>query len=633
MVDDHDTGDEPARQLEITLHPDANTGALLLLVKGSGKDAATAIQVRPGMDLAERLADKTLPAAAREAMEQVELAVEDLLERLAGSAVDRARFMLGGWQADFSGKDPQPGVFAAIRGLLEKEAQDDPTAREVLDNNTLVDHFARELHREATVLLDKLGKAGFPPRNEDEAIRATDGVLWADEILARHLETLGTDGVAEQVREKARERWRAYSAQDAGDETRPGSGNLWRGWYDLHEKLGRYPYPFLFFVAGALWLGRLREELGARPLSAQVVVVGDDHQEGDPDRYARILKPLAPISWAMGGTGNVLEIDGTQYAAQPANPRVDCVVPRSWEVVRHEAGAAKPGQSFLPLQMPGVDPLPLALVSQTGSVAMARRSGAVLSPHAGKIALLLLASAPRPDAMVTAELVDIARAINPDADRIQRSHLVSTARGLLDIESAVVVSPDDWTRIRCFDMRVPVDPDNPKRSQRIEWKLGGLFVSEMRLKSLPSGRRDSYAGYFVINLDGAMRLPVARDAMLRHYIRAAAVWNDSHGIGKGRGFEASRMQWFTMNRWLALANALSARAADAMAGTRTVSSARQGQYLDRQRGKKDLDALHDRRLIRMEVRGRSGEIRPMPPEDLLEAWQAFRDGKAIRRKL
>lgn len=391
---------------------------------------------------------------------------------------------------------------------------------------------------------------------------------------------------------------------------------LWKLW--IPDPPALYP-PFAYFLATALWKDVVEPGLSARPLSVHVVTVGEDG-------YAKIPKGLAPISWAAGGQGEFLEIDGSRFVKEPTGPRVGAIaIPRSWEVVQRQKGSTKPSEQVLPLRFPGTDPLPLAIVGQAGS------HPSVLSPHAGKLALLLLASATTPKIVVSDSLEALARGINPNARTIQPTHLKSTAKGLLELYQLEVVNPDNWTRIRCFDMRVPLDLNKLDKQQPIEWKLGGLFLDDMRRQWLTSPNRDSYAGWFVINLDGAMRLDARRDADLRHYIRAAVSWNDAHGIGPGKGFEPDRMPWFPVERWLALANSLSARAADAIAGERKSKGSRQGRYLDRKRGFETLDNLHDLGLIRIEKRGRSGELRPMPPEDLLEAWEGFKTGKGKRR--
>lgn len=585
--------------------------------------------------------------------------VSDGGDVLQVTTAEQRRQVAAVWRERLRGltrRDPSDAaLFAAL--FVTNAAQRDPgsmhflTARDVLgrldddNDDAAADKLARALANAARDLAERVDAHGALDQlaealKHDDGDQADAADAWAmeaatawDEALADLLDGLGKRGKSYAAAVRERTRLRADELADAlqkmslpVEAPEAPSGLLWGEWLDFDEVFDDVGHlcPALVRLADALWSDVVRPSLHALPMAIHAVEVLGSDDDDDADLFVKLPKALAPLSWAMGGAGNVLEIDGELYAAEPTAPRV-CVVPRSWDLLPSAATKGPASQRVLPLQIPGDDPLPLAIVSQ---------SRATLSPQAGKAALVLLATARGVDTTVRAELGDLARLIYPDT-RIRKTHLTSLARGLHELEGLYAVNPDDWTKVRCFDLRVPIDPRRPRKDQAVEWRMGGLFMSAVRREWLlrEPDAVDSLRGHFVINLSGAMRLPMLRDSLLRHYVRAAAVWNDAHSRAAAGGFNPDQMPWYPMGQWLGLVNSLSTRAADYMAGKGRGGRARVSKAEDQKRGASDLAELHDRGLLVLEKKGRSWDIRPMPPEDLLEAWEGFRKARGRRRPL
>ena len=533
-------------------------------------------------------------------------------------------------------------------------------AAELLRVATLTPHNPTPIEIEAcAAALDKVGEKGDDARagllealrRHLDAWKGTVGdtldeledcaILPLDEALARYMAAeMGEPGVqaAGYIREAAAERMDAYTGEAQQIEALRDHRALWKLW--ALPVVGAPLVRGLSLLARVAWdhEARVEVETARHGLAASVVVLGKD---GDRDQYAGIQKAIAPVAWAFGGEGNFVDIgDGDQYAATPDAPKV-AIVPRSYEILANDHDRFSPKQGALPLHYPGNDPLVWAIVKQARG-GHSEATGALPSAHAGKLALLTLActlQTSRPAAATTTatgSLEQWTHAINPSVRYIQKTHLKSTAAGLIEMEAMVAVDPANHSRVRCFDMQVPVDPDRPRKETVVEAKMGGLFSETVwRQRALETGKRDSFKGFFVINLTGAMRLPVARPALLRHYIRAALGWNDAHGFGKGAGFVRERLPWVPLDDWLAVVNQLGQRTVDLLKERRGSGSRYQGIHRNRKKGQEDLDRLYDgAKLIEIETRGKGGkqEIRVLPTEGIVEAWDGF-GRKARRRKV
>ena len=447
-----------------------------------------------------------------------------------------------------------------------------------------------------------MGDDAALPKNEDGAMRAADvdgdPLLWLDEAFAGYLESMGEacTEMAAEVRKAARKRWAKRGQGTIDDE--PENGLLLKSWINLGADDRADLYPYLQWLAIAVWRAEVRPELTAPEFAPSVVVVGGED-------YTKLPKPTAAISWGFGGAG--VAVDDDRFTAQPDAPRVQ-VVPKSWSIVQGEDLQCQPHQTTLPLEIPGDTPLTLAMGGQPGTV--------IPSPG-GKLLVLMLATAHGGD-MTKGPLGELARYIYPGR-RVQRSNLEQIAKVLNIADKLCAVLPDG-TALRCFDVRWPavgVDPE-----QVVGWGLGRFFLDMARRATATAHGLRALRGEFVVNLTGIMRLP-RRDALLRNYIQAAALWNDANTPGKPGDFNADYLKRYTVDRWAALVNTLS---------TAGVARDRRKLWRDKRDTLKDLEVLHDRGMIRIERAGKKGEITLLPPDDLLEARRLIRGGAARPKK-
>jgi len=627
--------------------------------------------LRQAMEVADAMRSLVYANAAQlnQWAETMALAVKDLEERhrrLQEEAVFAAEWswtLLEDFATEDEGVPPYTDAIALVAVLEREHSKGDSLAGELLaagkqqeeglprfTEGAPLRRFIEEVRRHVGVMREAIGMgddADLPKTEEDAARRAPgDGepVLWIDERFAQWLEQSFSKTGAElaaAVRRGSRARWKRIESHE-GD--KPVNGRLFGLWIDMEadpdDRRRGDLFPFRQILAVAVWQEIVRPELEAerRGLTARVVVLG---KEGDRDQYAGIQKAIAPVAWAFGGEGNFVDIgDGDQYAATPDAPKV-AIVPRSMEILVDADGKFSPRQGALPLHYPGDDPLVWAIVKQARG-GRSEATEALPSAHAGKLALVTLACTLDPGqpastaATATGTLEQWTKAINPDVRYIQKTHRKAAARGMIEMEAMVAVDPANHSRVRCFDMQVPLDPDRPRKETVVEAKMGGLFSETIwRQRALETGRRDSFSGYFVINLTGAMRLDVRRPSLLRHYIRSAMAWNDAHGIGGGAGFMRERLPWTPLDDWLAIVNQLGQRAVDLRKERKGSGSRYQGLHESRKKGRQDLERLYEEaKLIELEIRGRRGkqEIRTLPTEGIVEAWEGFAR-KARRRKV
>jgi hypothetical protein len=446
------------------------------------------------------------------------------------------------------------------------------------------------------------------PETEEDAMRAAavdgDPLLWLDEAFAVYLDGMGKTDQKEAavVREKARRRWGAHRQPTRDGE--PENGRLLALWLDIEATEQVELFPFLQWLALAVWRSVVREELAARAFAPSVVVV-------QGAQYTKLPKATGAISWGFGGMG--VCVDDDRFTAQPSAPRVR-VVPNSWSIVQAAEMQRRPHQTLLALEFPGNTPLTLAMVGQPGTVIRA---------PGGKLLVLMLATAHGGD-MTKGSLKELARYLYPGS-RIQRSHLEQVAKVLTSAGDLCAVLPDG-TAIRCFDVRWPavgVDPD-----QTVGWGLGRFFLDMAHKATAKAHGLGHLHGEFVVNLTGIMRLP-RRHSLLRNYIQAGALWNDAHTPKRPGEFNPDYLERYTIEQWAAMVNTLSIGAVAYRTGKR---GRRQSLADDKRATRKDLEDLHDLGMIRLERGGRSGEITLLPPGDLLEARRLIRGGAARPKK-
>ncbi len=508
--------------------------------------------------------------------------------------------------------DPSQAHYSAARRALEEERFDLSTAEE----SGALDRLARELFKANVSLFANVGLqdgASYPRETEDPS---EDGMLYLDARLARYLEALGGSGreAAQILRARATRRLEAWRSRRT-TATTPEDARvdiLFRLWLspagsyfeegekaDFSADSSRTPY--LVLLARVLWRDRLAPaiecEQAPQARVPRVMVGGDE--------YAKLPRSTSGASWAFGGTGEVVKIDGDDYAEAPA--LVSRWVPKTVAIIREEDHKLAHQLSL------SIDREELPLV-----VAATSSAGYVLPPIAGKLLVWMMATSS--DAFVKTDLGTLARTLDPKADSVRSRDIERLAEGLRCLEALRLVLPDA-TSVRILDIRRPDDPAKAAAEQTVGWAFGPAFADAVLNRSEDPRLRKLH-GWLLLNLSGAMRLPLTRPTLLRHYVRAGALWNDSRDP-KTQCFERAFLRAYTPEEWGVLTNSMTQGTIDYLQSKD--ARLRRKMSEDVRRTEKDLQDLEGLGLIRLEKSGRK-ELLILPPAPLLEAYRAHRRG-------
>ena len=373
--------------------------------------------------------------------------------------------------------------------------------------------------------------------------------------------------------------------------------------------------PWLRGLALAVWSDvvepELERESAARPFALSTVF-------HDGDRYAKAPKILAPISWAMGAPGmRAVKVDGDTYAPEPGVAAK--LVPRSFALLAElvPGHARRPHQTALAIDR-DEDPIALA-------VAVAGATSYAISPVAAKLALVMLASDDvRQGRLQRVGLGELAKWVHPTAKRIQPRELQATSRALDELRGVFVFLPDG-RKAQVFDAVSAATPELARSDMEIAWGLTSTFAAVLESDVTgPKLTGAEYRGDFLVNLDGAMRIPAKRPSLLRHYIRGAAHWNAAFKPGSRGVFDPSRLPTYKPEQWATITNSLPPgvveylRAAGGKTGRASASTHRAAWSKERTAMMDDLAALEEMGLVVVEHKGRDG-FRLLPPDVFLEA--------------
>ena len=455
------------------------------------------------------------------------------------------------------------------------------------------DKLAGALRRTVEKLRPILRLDALPPTTEREALALLDTINGA---FADYVAPMGDGGkkLAASVREAS-----AARANASADER----WKLWR------SEPGREP-RWLVELAVVVWCSEAERETNARDFSLSVVHAGGD-------RYVKQPKVVPAISWAMGAPGmSTVELEGDRYAPEPGVAAR--LVPRSFALLSEIKGhERRPHQTVLALERED-DSTALA-------VAVAGATNYAISPLAAKYALLILASEEvRTGKPQRSTLGRFAAEAYPDT-RIQPRELRASALALDELRRLFVYLPNG-AKVQVFDTTSAAAPEYALKDLPIVSGLTRSFAVALA-GGLSGGalRGNEYNGDFLVNLDGAMRLPTKRPATLRHYIRAAAHWNAA--FKPGGAFDPGKLPAYTARKWASMTNSIPPAAVAYLLADgkrkRTTSTGAAQWSKDRKAMLDDLDFLHAEGLVVVEKVGKDG-LRLLPPAVHLEAWAKAR---------
>ena len=592
------------------------------------------------------------PGHPRDLQDQRDL--QDLINGLetstkTGSARETARFVWWLMGTLGTGEYPAYEHHTLVRRALDHEAGIDEananaTANANANANANADADWQELalqaradeatcDRMARALLDALsnlrttiGMDEPAPKSEAEAIGterlgAHKVLLW-DAKLAQWLAKRYPDNgrsAANQVLEQALARWN-IPPSEPGSPTpaAPKRANLlWGMWIPTPDDDPR----FLRLITHLIWVEEIRpwwtHKVSTPRFEISTVV-------GAPD-FVALPKVVPGISWAFGTSG--IEIDGDEYATEP-DFATKALVPRVYGVkgLLPDSYFTKPHTTFLPVEYEDEE--------EMFAVTITKATQGVIRPAAGKVALLLLASAVKGGSRLHAgpqriQLDDLTKRMNPGKKRIQKSHHVTVVKGLEQLRTLFLYLRDG-TRVQCFDIpKLPWTPDHARHDVEVLAGVHHALIEELsRPRPKVESSHNRLAGHFLLNLTGTMALPLQRPLLLRLYVRAAASWNAYWKPGTSGLPDPERVPVYSADEWALLTNTMEPAALEYLQSIHK-SGRRQDAADARSKIRQGFEELNDRKLIRLRRAGRN-KLQALWPEAYLEAWQQAR--KVGRRR-
>lgn len=317
------------------------------------------------------------------------------------------------------------------------------------------------------------------------------------------------------------------------------------------------------------------------------------------------------------------QVDGDVYASEP--DMASALVPRSMPLLKslpnHEVN---PHQTAFALDCNSDDSeaepmsLPVAVVGATNYA---------ISPIAGKLALLALASDDlKRGLIVVTTLGEFAKQLYPAAKRIQQREITEVARALEELDRLFVYLPDNRHvhvfAVDGFASRVA----HANADMEVQISLPRTFLGILTA-GITGGKLKGteFRGEFLINLDGAMRIPAKRPSLLRHYIRAASHWNAAFDPQRG-SFNPRYLKAYSSEEWAAITNSLPPGVVEYLRsnGPRNATSTMRAQWAKERKGlRDDLDELQQMGLVSVSETG-GGQFKLLPPAAHQYAWELVR---------
>lgn len=493
---------------------------------------------------------------------------------------------------------PPFALGALYLAAIATPAGKEQAARRVLRTWTPADPDKRHFD----VARTELEHAKHPGDDSKARLDLAGAVLDELRTLAAALDVdngpLADDANGEAARDALAERLRTIGdkGRTLADDPKLTADDPWRYW--LAE-----PPICVDWLARALWHDKVRPETVAKPARALGARVGGD-------RYVKLPKLAHGVGWALGAPGVQVEIDGDRYAQAPG---LTFYVSRSAGLL--PKGAQLASQLSLDVGVLG-DDVPLA-------VRVVGDAQAVVSAVAAKAGLWMMATAPAGAGLTSCTLRDFTKALRPGYKRIQARDYQDTARAFRVWRGLTIVMPDD-TDVTLFDIRAPRLAETADPDQQLWWG----WTQSAALVANEGAGLSALTGWFLLNLDGAMRLDARHPIDLRTYLYAMTLTNDVRR-------RPDRVPELTIPQLAAQVNALSEQAVQYRAGQgKNRRAASEGQ----RQTKDSLERLsQEAGLLDVEWigKGRHRRFKLLPPKALLEAWQQFRAGpvdKAPRRR-
>jgi len=399
-----------------------------------------------------------------------------------------------------------------------------------------------------------------------------DGVALANAAIAKRFEQTGDTGkaFAADLREGNRDRVQKYrdGTMQAAD--------VFCSW--VPDESGEP--PVLFYLAQALWHDRLKRTKAL-----------------EMNSYTKTSKLAgAFLGWAPGAPA--IELDASRFCLT-ANAPARVFGPRSLPLLPDSLDLERSHNATLPLDYRRSDDteaqLALALVDPTQ---------VAIDLAGSKIALLALGNphvlSGGIGAITAKDLAITIHAGQPYRGRM----LGTTVAGLSGLRRLMVYMPDG-TRSQMFSIRDVADPKDVKPEMELGLALDRHF-HEAAWAAF-KGRGSTWSGSFVLDITGAMAIPMNRPELLRLHVRASVRANAAFCYSTG-AFDREKLNFESLTEIAARINAIDAQAAELLAANgklpRSTKWIRVKASEQRRKVRENMEDLEGRGLWTVDKQGR-----------------------------
>lgn len=353
-------------------------------------------------------------------------------------------------------------------------------------------------------------------------------------------------------------------------------------------------------------LERAKQTHNAKPLRARTILLAG-HEWG------RVPKLASGMSWAFGGQFATVELDGHTFSPAPGMQVQGKIqrarMPQGYALLPADH-TSRPHQAALPMDMKETEqPLAVAVIGATQYA---------LSSAAGRLGLYIMAAAQDGEPRRTT-LRALTEAINPKSARLGKSHYKTASEGLIELANLRLFMPNGWSYAVFYLPTLPWKDLNPKEydtpiAAGVDPVLARLLVSKEDPAMGP------YRGWFLVDLTGAMGL---KSGGLRQYVRTCGIWNAYWHPGGGP--DPARIPPIPTDRWAAMTNSLPLAAVDYLRANKQQQRGRNRLSEAIKALLEDAEEMAALGLVTIDKANRS-EIRLLPPQIYLEAWQDAKRG-------